>query len=250
MGVNSFSLASNSNMQRIETPSNARKQTWTLVDTYVLDLDSNAVFYYPKNPSEIDIASFQRALAVTNDRVPKLIVKKGNYLFPTYIRWTANNFVIDFSGSNLKLGPRKAIITGSNISILNYTVVNDLPPPIVDTQQTSPVTIQVKTKECSQCYPYSKCLQSETFKTNTCCYCETNQCQNSQNAAGKTVILKPLASDQIGPVSWCPCYPYIPCPKEGYAASEQYKWGLCYCDNDQCREIQAKNGFDIRPPIS
>ena len=245
--VNSFSLTSNSNVQRVETPSNVRKQSWTLVDTYVLDVDSNAVFYYPKNASKIDISSFIRALAITNGRVPKLIVKKGNYLFSQQIRWFfGNNFVIDFSGSNLKLAPRSSIIYGTNITILNYAAVSTLPPPIVESDQTD----LIKAKECSQCYPYSKCSPSETFNTNTCCYCETNQCQNAQYAAGKTVILKPLENGQTGAVSWCPCYPYVTCPKEGYSDSDKYKWGLCYCDNDQCRETQAINGFDIRPPIS
>jgi hypothetical protein len=55
----------------------------------------------------------------------------------------------------------------------------------------------------------------------------------------------------VGAVPWCPFYPYIPCPKDGYSKSESHKWGLFFCQDkyDQCKRVQSQYVYNIRAPV-
>ena len=78
-------------------------------------------------------------------------------------------------------------------------------------------------------------------------------CKFSQNAAGKYIIDPPKKQSDLNyvpPVPWCPCYPYGPCPAEGFPDNQSEKWGKCYCEARDliCQSRQMAHGYKIRPP--
>ena len=232
---NNFLLVNNSK-KLVQIQTNPASKSWKMSDT--IRLKDKTLLFYPES-TFINLSTFESAVDACVGNFDKIKIQKGNYSLTGSLNapkklgyWVptplfASGLQVDFSGSFLRKlfkGPLASV----KLNVFNYTLVSN----------------------CSECYPYKMC--DKNTKSSECCYCGSNDmgCENSRLQKGLDLITSPLPDGIEGPVPSCPCYPYTKCPSEGFLKSESYKYGLCYCETEVCKELQASHGYNIRHPIT